>query len=193
MPVLYRLPRLTKCWWQWLLILDSWHLNNNGLLAKFNFSLKRYKNFQASTLVGLPKIFEVSIFNGHPWVWSKSWMYTKFWVPSSTFYHIAWSSLAPSCLLKLALGGRLRASGNIVKRWPRDPKLGIHSGFGAKSKMAIEHWDHQNLGHLFSCFTTRFENSSNFFLSFWTLSHPKYVPYYCRDVERQVNLKLIGL
>ena len=35
--------------------------------------------------VGLPKIFGVSIFNDHPWVWPKSGMYTKFRVPRSMF------------------------------------------------------------------------------------------------------------
>ena len=39
-------------------------------------------------------------------------MLTKFQVFMLTFYHI-----------KMALGGRLRASGNVVKHWPRDPKL----------------------------------------------------------------------
>ena len=141
MPVLYRLPRLTNCWWQWLLILDSWHLNNNGLLAKFNFSLLRYKNFQANTLVGLPKIFEVSIFNGHPWVWPKSWMYSKFRVPRSTFYHTEDVPL-PS---NMGLGGRLQASGG-VKDWLRDPKLGIHSDFGPISRVDFENWDPKNFG-----------------------------------------------
>ena len=34
--------------------------------------------------VGLPKI-SGPIFNVHPWVWPKSWMYTKFRVPRSMF------------------------------------------------------------------------------------------------------------
>ena len=91
--------------------------------------------------LGLPKIFRVSIFDGHPWVLSKSWMHTKFRVPRSTFYHIARSSKTYCLPLKMAAGGRPLASGNVVKRWPRDPKLGIHSGFGQNSMLAIENWD----------------------------------------------------
>ena len=33
----------------------------------------------------LLKIFGIIIFKLHSWVWPKSWMYTKFWVPRSTF------------------------------------------------------------------------------------------------------------
>ena len=48
------------------------------------------------------------------------------------------------CLpLKMASGGRLRHSGDVVKRWPRDLKLGRHSGYGPITRMAIENWDPQ--------------------------------------------------
>ena len=43
------------------------------------------------------------------------------------------------CLpLKMALGGRPQASGNAVKRCPRNSKLGIRSGFRPISRMAFE-------------------------------------------------------
>ena len=35
--------------------------------------------------------------------------------------------------LKMAFGGCLQASGDVVKRQPRDPKLGTHSYFGPNS------------------------------------------------------------
>ena len=38
----------------------------------------------------------------------------------------------------MALGGRLQASGDVVKRSPRDPKLGIHSDFEPNSRVHIE-------------------------------------------------------
>ena len=96
--------------------------------------------------LGLPKIFRVSIFDGHTWVLSKSWMHTKFRVPRSTFYHIARSSKTYCLPLKMAAGGRPLASGNVVKRWPRDPKLGIHSDFGPNSRIELKNWAPKNLG-----------------------------------------------
>ena len=77
-------------------------------------------------------------------------MYTKFWVPRSLFYHVHTSEdTLLSLLLKMASGGCLRASGNVVKHWPRDPKLGIHSDSVPISRVDCRK-DFKNFGQMAS-------------------------------------------
>ena len=46
----------------------------------------------------------------------------------------------------MASGGRLRVSGQVVKRWLGNPEIGIHSGIEPISRTAIENWDPKKFG-----------------------------------------------
>ena len=69
-------------------------------LCQFGHSIKRCttkskRGKAANYLVGQPKIFGVSLFKPQPGVWPIIWLWSKFGVPRSKFYHIARSRRRP--------------------------------------------------------------------------------------------------
>ena len=70
----------------------------------------------------------------------------------------------------MALGGHPRTSGNMVKRQPRTPKLGIHSYFGPISRVEFENWDPENFGQPYCIVTFGIRSVAKFPLAedlFW--------------------------